>query len=82
MPNNQRGVFMSDESITISEISRQYNVSIGYINQLIKRGVLTGRKVGGGQGIWLIDPESLNAWLVETGRKKPGQAEAPTRGEG
>ena len=67
---------MSNESITISEISRQYNVSIGYLNQLIKKGVLTGRKVGGGQGIWLIDAASLDAWLVKTGRKQSDQGGA------
>lgn len=76
---------MSDESKTISEISQQYKVSIGYINQLIKKGVLTGRKIGGGQGIWLIEPESLNAWLIKTGRKKAPEgkqsAEAPVQAE-
>ena len=59
------------ELLTIRQASSEAEVSIGYVNQLIKNGTLAGQKLG---NQWVIDRPSFNAWL-EKRRQKQEQKE-------
>jgi excisionase family DNA binding protein len=59
---------MVNQLISIREASKEADVSIGYINQLIKAGVLSAQKVG---QQWVIDRASFEAWQQK--RKKQGE---------
>lgn len=62
---------MSEESeLTAKEASEQYNLSVGYLIRLAKKGKIKGRQIGG--FMWLLDRASIEAYVSQP--HKPGVA--------
>jgi excisionase family DNA binding protein len=58
---------IQDNEITTTEASSLFGYTKSHIGLLIRRGLVSGRRIGRD---WLVDRESLESYIGKHGRKK------------
>lgn len=65
-----------DEWLTVKQASDQYKLSVSYLNRLLNKGRLKGRKETNPNGTyWMIEKRSLDAYMASD--RKPGVKKQP-----